>query len=135
VPALAAGRVRWHVALAAQAITAMADRGASRYSLVASSGPVRARDEPPAPGAFTNVPFVDAKRLLEALRFDELRVKGSHHVYGRPGVAEQLNLQDRGGQASRTSCGSSSRSSAGTIFESRMTNERSRLPNQRFLER
>jgi len=50
-------------------------------------------------GTFTNVSFVDAKRLLEALGFDELRVKGSHHVYGRTGLAEQLNLQDRGGQA------------------------------------
>ncbi|HEX4862996.1 MAG TPA: type II toxin-antitoxin system HicA family toxin [Acidimicrobiales bacterium] len=50
-------------------------------------------------GVFTNVSFVDAKRLLEALGFDELRVKGSHHVYGRPGIAELLNLQDRGGQA------------------------------------
>lgn len=26
-------------------------------------------------------------------------MKGSHHVYGRPGIAEQINLQDRGGQA------------------------------------
>lgn len=50
-------------------------------------------------GTFTNVAFADAKRLLEALGFDELRVKGTHHAYGRPGLAEQLNLQDRGGQA------------------------------------
>ncbi len=50
-------------------------------------------------GTFTNVSFADATKLLEALGFDELRVKGSHHVYGRPGIAEQLNLQDRGGQA------------------------------------
>jgi hypothetical protein len=45
------------------------------------------------------VAFEDAKRFLEALGLEELRVKGSHHLYGRPGLAEQLNLQDRGGQA------------------------------------
>lgn len=50
-------------------------------------------------GAVTNVAFVDAQKLLEALSFEELRVKASHHVYGRPGIAEQLNFQDRGGQA------------------------------------
>jgi predicted RNA binding protein YcfA (HicA-like mRNA interferase family) len=36
---------------------------------------------------------------VAALGFDELRARGSHHVYGRPGIAEQLNLQERGGQA------------------------------------
>lgn len=50
-------------------------------------------------GTFTNVSFVDARRLIGALGFEELRVKGSHHVYGRAGIAEQLNLQDRSGQA------------------------------------
>jgi hypothetical protein len=50
-------------------------------------------------GVFTNVAFADARRLLEELGFEELRVKGSHHVYGRPGLPEQLNLQERGGQA------------------------------------
>ena len=50
-------------------------------------------------GAVANASYADAQRLLEALRFEELRVKGSHHVFGRPGVPEQLNLQDRGGQA------------------------------------
>lgn len=50
-------------------------------------------------GSVTNVSFADAERLLQALGFDKLRVKGSHHVYGRPGIAEQINLQDRGGQA------------------------------------
>jgi hypothetical protein len=37
--------------------------------------------------------------LVGALGFEELRVKGSHDVYGRAGIAEQLNLQDRGGRA------------------------------------
>ena len=50
-------------------------------------------------GAVTNVAFADAQRLLEALGFEELRVAGSHHVYGRADIPEQLNLQDRGGQA------------------------------------
>jgi predicted RNA binding protein YcfA (HicA-like mRNA interferase family) len=50
-------------------------------------------------GTFTNVSFAEATRLIGALGFEELRVKGSHHVYGRPDIAEQLNLQDRSGQA------------------------------------
>ena len=50
-------------------------------------------------GSFTNVAFDDARRLLEALGFDELRVRGSHHVYARPGITELPNLQDHGGQA------------------------------------
>jgi hypothetical protein len=50
-------------------------------------------------GSVTNVAFVDAERLLRALGFEELRVKGSHHVYGRPGIGQQLNLQEVGGEA------------------------------------
>jgi hypothetical protein len=50
-------------------------------------------------GTVTNVAFSDARKLLVALGFDELRVRGGHHVYGRPGLPEQLNLQDRRGQA------------------------------------
>ncbi len=46
-----------------------------------------------------NVDFADAQRLVEALGFEELRVSGSHHVYARPDVPEQLNLQERHGQA------------------------------------
>jgi len=52
-----------------------------------------------ASGAVTNVEFSDALRLVEALGFEELRIAGSHHVFARPGIAEQLNLQDRRGQA------------------------------------
>ena len=51
------------------------------------------------PGTVTDVAFSDAQKLLVALGFDELRVRGSHHVYGRPGLPEQINLQDRRGQA------------------------------------
>jgi hypothetical protein len=52
-----------------------------------------------ASGAVTNVEFSDALRLMEALGFEELRVSGSHHVLARPGIPEQLNFQDRRGQA------------------------------------
>ncbi|MGH9054562.1 MAG: type II toxin-antitoxin system HicA family toxin [Acidimicrobiales bacterium] len=50
-------------------------------------------------GDVANVDFADAQRLLEALGFEELRATGSHHVYGRPGIAQQLNLQERRGDA------------------------------------
>ncbi len=50
-------------------------------------------------GAVTNVSFPDAQRLTEALGFEQLRVAGSHHLYARNGIPEQLNLQDRYGQA------------------------------------
>jgi RNA polymerase sigma factor (sigma-70 family) len=46
-------------------------------------------------GVVTNVTFSDAQKLLVALGFDELRVRGSHHVYGRPGLPEQLNKPAR----------------------------------------
>lgn len=39
-----------------------------------------------------NIPFSDMARLLENLGF-QVRVKGSHHIFFRPGVAEILNLQ------------------------------------------
>ena len=50
-------------------------------------------------GDVANIDFADAQKLLERLGFEELRVSGSHHVYGRTGISEQLNLQDRRGQA------------------------------------
>jgi predicted RNA binding protein YcfA (HicA-like mRNA interferase family) len=40
----------------------------------------------PLAGAVTNVAFADAQSLLEAIRFEELRVTGSHHIYGRAGI-------------------------------------------------
>jgi len=52
-----------------------------------------------ASGAAVNVVFSDALRLAEALGFAVLRISGSHHVLARPGIPEQLNLQDRQGQA------------------------------------
>ena len=50
-------------------------------------------------GDVANIDFADAQKLLERLGCEELRVSGSHHVYGRTGIPEQLNLQDRRGQA------------------------------------
>ena len=44
-------------------------------------------------GVVNNVSFSDAQKVLEALNFEELREKGSHHVYSRRGIPEQLNLQ------------------------------------------
>lgn len=39
-----------------------------------------------------NIAFDDLRGLLHALGFDE-RVRGSHHIFVRPGVEELLNLQ------------------------------------------
>jgi len=52
-----------------------------------------------ANGAAANVEFSDALRLAKALGFEVLRNSGSHHVLARPSISEQLNLQDRRGQA------------------------------------
>jgi hypothetical protein len=45
-----------------------------------------------------NIPFTGLCSLLRHLGFDE-RIRGSHHIYSRPGVAEILNLQPRGSKA------------------------------------
>ncbi len=50
-------------------------------------------------GTVTSVASSDAQKLLVALGFGELRVRGSHHFLCRPGMPEQLNLQDRAGHA------------------------------------
>src|SRR5688572_3712180 len=41
------------------------------------------------------VRFDDLSRLLRVLGFEQRRVRGSHHVFTRPGVPEILNLQPR----------------------------------------
>ena len=43
-----------------------------------------------------NIRFDELRRLLAALGFEE-RVRGSHHIYTRPGVEEIVNLQPRNG--------------------------------------
>ena len=45
--------------------------------------------------ADANLSFSHLCRLLKALGFDE-RVRGSHHIFFREGIAEILNLQPRG---------------------------------------
>jgi hypothetical protein len=48
--------------------------------------------------ADANIRFDDLRSLLGALGFAE-RIKGSHHIFTRPDVAEILNLQARGSLA------------------------------------
>ncbi len=48
--------------------------------------------------ADANVRFDDLRMLLTHLGFEE-RVKGSHHIFTRAGVAEIVNLQPKGNQA------------------------------------
>lgn len=45
-----------------------------------------------------NIAFDDLCGLLRHLEFAE-RVKGSHHIFTRDGIAEILNLQPKGGKA------------------------------------
>ena len=46
-----------------------------------------------------NVRFTEMQRLVEAFGFRLLRVSASHHIYGRAGLDEQLNLQEVHGKA------------------------------------
>lgn len=45
-----------------------------------------------------NIRFDDLRGLLRNLGFTE-RVRGSHHIFRREGVAERINLQRDGSQA------------------------------------
>ena len=45
-----------------------------------------------------NIRFADLRALMRYLGFDE-RVRGSHHLFDKEGIAEIVNLQSRGGQA------------------------------------
>ena len=46
--------------------------------------------------ADANIPFDGLCLLLKRLGF-QMRVRGSHHIFSRPGVGEILNLQPKGG--------------------------------------
>ena len=46
-----------------------------------------------------NVRFGEMVTLVEAFGFELLRVSGGHHIFGRAGIAEQLNLQNVKGKA------------------------------------
>jgi predicted RNA binding protein YcfA (HicA-like mRNA interferase family) len=39
------------------------------------------------------------QQLVESFGFQLQRVSGSHHIYARPGLTEQLNLQTVNGKA------------------------------------
>ena len=45
-----------------------------------------------------NIEFDDLFRLLKHLGF-EVRIRGSHHVFRKHGVAEKVNLQRQGSKA------------------------------------
>jgi hypothetical protein len=45
-----------------------------------------------------NVPFEALRGLLRRLGFQE-RVRGSHHIFFKEGIAEILNLQPKGANA------------------------------------
>jgi predicted RNA binding protein YcfA (HicA-like mRNA interferase family) len=45
-----------------------------------------------------NIGFIDLCNLLETLGFDN-RIKGSHHIYYKEGIAEIINLQPAGNKA------------------------------------
>jgi hypothetical protein len=46
----------------------------------------------------TNVGFNELRSLLRSLNFSE-NVRGSHHIFRRPGVVELVNLQRSGSTA------------------------------------
>jgi len=46
-----------------------------------------------------NVRFVELAAIVQAFGFQLLRTSGGHHIFGRPGIAEQINLQDVNGKA------------------------------------
>ena len=48
--------------------------------------------------ADANIRFRDLEALLLRLGFSE-RIRGSHHIFTRPGIAEILNLQPLGSRA------------------------------------
>jgi hypothetical protein len=48
--------------------------------------------------ADANIRFEELRSLLGAVGFAE-RIRGDHHIFSKPGVAEILNLQPRGSLA------------------------------------
>jgi len=46
-----------------------------------------------------NVRFGEMVTVVEAFGFRLLRTSGAHHIFGRSGTLEQLNLQNVGGKA------------------------------------
>jgi predicted RNA binding protein YcfA (HicA-like mRNA interferase family) len=50
-------------------------------------------------GHFKNVPFQDFVDLVVGFGFREVRVRGSHHAFGRSEVQQLVNLQPQRGEA------------------------------------
>jgi hypothetical protein len=48
--------------------------------------------------ADANISFDELRRLLRHLGFEE-RIRGSHHIFRKPGIEEKLNLQRDDGKA------------------------------------
>ena len=48
--------------------------------------------------ADANIDFEELRDLLQRLGFEE-RIRGSHHLFRKPGVAEKINLQRDGAKA------------------------------------
>ena len=46
-----------------------------------------------------NIRFAEMVTLVQAFGFELLRTSGGHHIFGRAGIAEQLNLQNVKGKA------------------------------------
>lgn len=51
-----------------------------------------------AGAADANLAFDDLRNILKRLGFSE-RIRGSHHMYSRPGIPELLNIQRHGKDA------------------------------------
>jgi predicted RNA binding protein YcfA (HicA-like mRNA interferase family) len=49
-------------------------------------------------GSDANIPFEDLRQLLLHLGFEE-RIRGSHHVFRKPGIEEKINIQRDGKDA------------------------------------
>ncbi|MBT9591288.1 MAG: type II toxin-antitoxin system HicA family toxin [Thiobacillus sp.] len=45
-----------------------------------------------------NIAFDDLQHLLEHLGF-EMRIRGSHHMFRKAGIAEKINIQRQGAKA------------------------------------
>ena len=45
-----------------------------------------------------NIAFDELRTLLLWLGFEE-RIRGSHHIYRKPGIRDMINLQKQGSQA------------------------------------
>ena len=61
------------------------------------NGTDRLRDRILSGRSDANIRFSDLRRFLMRLGFEE-RVRGSHHIFRRDGIAELINLQRDGSQ-------------------------------------